>query len=371
LVLAANAFAATDLRQIRALADVLHQTKADFQKPSDPRLLSLRALLAEWLATQLPNREESDEAWSKRVTSALAAAGLIAPEPKGNDETCMTSQQGWVGEVGLSRTPGNADRIVVSLSLSRSESFDTSLYLFDRAGAGWTRRLSIERAMNEHPAAYSPLISRPGTDGSVLLLVVGEQPWCTSRFNTISWELFKLPAKGEGIRLDKAERSFDRSAEVHTEVLADRVTLEFRAWNLLMTDAGDFTHNAIYRWQVAGNSAQLVPPMALQAHEVVLEWLERPWVQVVSFSDVSQLEHDRLPTKDTGELLFSQPCPGGQRWLVGISLKSAGTRYVTLVKRKPIEFRITAISDQRPGGCPGDTQPHDSGEGFLKRATPP
>ena len=110
------------------------------------------------------------------------------------------------------------------------------------------------------------------------------------------------------------------------------------------------------------------------------EWINSPWKEVAAVSpdlDAIREWHERLCCGKSSEykralvsLDFAQPCPGGNKWQLGLSFywdekdkRPDKNFYATIIgkqragKEKRMDYYLTGVGWNRPSGCPGEAEP--------------
>jgi hypothetical protein len=126
----------------------------------------------------------------------------------------------------------------------------------------------------------------------------------------------------------------------------------------------------LLNFRISGDAVTRIDPVALHPQDFLDEWFQLPWSDAsksVEHTHENQA-HSWTQWKKTAapkfsSLRFVQPCETetpGKRWVVGIDWGETETVKKSLyfkMSRTNGAFRIFSVSEIRPSGCPGESQP--------------
>ncbi len=126
----------------------------------------------------------------------------------------------------------------------------------------------------------------------------------------------------------------------------------------------------LLNFRISGDAVTRIDPVALHPQDFLDEWFQLPWSDAsksVEHTHENQA-HSWTQWKKTAapkfsSLRFVQPCETetpAKRWVVGIDWGETETVQKSLyfkMSRTNGAFRIFSVSEIRPSGCPGESQP--------------
>ncbi len=219
----------------------------------------------------------------RAMTDALKAAGAL--------EACDT-QYGSLEEPKVSSAGDDLVAVVVVLAIPCGD--DDSLFLFRHDADGW--HLVLDRERNDYETVAGGAggleyrVSAPDEHGSRLVLVSDINPWCSSMWQSIRWEVVRL---NRGWR-DPEQVASGRDTiyldtDLTLEVTPDTFGLDFTGSSI---DPGRVKRDYHRHYRVLpGNRLERVEPIAGSPLDFVEEWL---------------IEND-IDLQDYGSGEFSQP----------------------------------------------------------------
>ena len=129
-------------------------------------------------------------------------------------------------------------------------------------------------------------------------------------------------------------------------------------------DPGVHHRTRIRRYPLAGG-VQRPDPVALQPQDFAEEWLERPWSEMQSRSAPETAEwhnklHADLVLADYSAVVPCAQRPG--RWMIALDITQIGEKelaealetYFLVRELGNYRYRMEAVSDEQPEGCPGE-----------------
>jgi hypothetical protein len=265
---------------------------------------------------------------------------------------------------------------------------DASLSLYRRNGETWQLILVAESNgytdISGAQGSFQFAISPPDAEGNWFVVAADVNPWCSS-----NWQQLRYKVLRPG---DDANRSVVLLNE-HTSVYLGtdqpyRLTVNPHGFELHIVaaqglDDSILTREHIQNYEVSGNRATRIAPLALAPEDFLDEWVGMKWEDAsiwASSADVAKLQHwhdrlsrDRREKIDT-EFDFVQPCKASEKtakWQIGLQLEGPGERdlpgdlpgelFFTIAKRDSA-FYVESVDKERPPGCPGNTLPRGARE---------
>ena len=348
---------------------------------ASPAFDPIKHSLRDWLLARLPPErptEESVTALADAVNSALRQADLFCPEAKDPVENgpCTIASQffplGYLDEVRLELLDrGNSGIFLTARTgIGVSCGFDVSAYIFAWSASGW--RLAWQSEQND----YAKEKYRPGWIGEVeigprdeksgerLVLTLGSNPACQSNFQAAYLRLWRMDARLEESRLllERAETAYlgRNDPALLGDLGLDEATVEFATPSI---DLDVHNREAVFHFEVSGNTVSRADPVALSPRDFVDEWLRRSWEESVLWTEPRQ--RDALATRhkairegaDFVSGSFVEPTmrctvrPG--LWQVGIKLGATEEErdqqppvYFLVRWQPPYRFRMADAADR-------------------------
>jgi hypothetical protein len=362
---------------VRALQQVNGEAVYDSKIPLDVREMltrlkhQLRDLVGRTLDASVNASTPASVAQS-HMLAALRREGV--PPPRPNDDVHTF---GSVISINITRPPAHPDIIAATTTISVHCGSDSSLYLFRREGARWRLILADEangyEQVNGAQGSFDFRVSPLDARGDFFVVAADVNPWCTSAWQSMRYRVLRVGAdaysprvvlKGhdsiylggdlEGFRLGATARTF---------------SLRFDASQAL--DPGILVRPHVLKFEVEGDRAERVAPVAFKPEDFADEWAQMKWEEAARWSDVSHLAelkrwHETINAEGKGffgsEILFVQPCGrDASEWQIGVATVSDkdATRlpsklYFTVARERG-GFRMRGVADARPPGCPGES----------------
>lgn len=273
---------------------------------------------------------------------------------------------GGITELEVSRPRGHPDLLVFRIDLGIDCGEDNSLYVFQRRKGRWRMVIAIES--NGYKEVFGGLdslqyrISPLDGQGRWFLVYLHQIPSCTSVWNGISYRVVRSGASAEKpvVVLARGERLHRGDYEPRLRVNGESFRLDFAGESLASLPS---VRMHVVRYRIVGSRATRIPPLAHSPEGFLHEWAGLPWREARRWSRIAGQQvrgmHEQLGAM---ELDFVQPCPGGSRWQIGVSMRelkpdppALKTLYATVV-RQGQTYLLTQIGHVRPAGCPGAKQ---------------
>jgi len=288
---------------------------------------------------------------------------------KGWDDWKARPIYGFIHQLDITQPAGHPDLMVFRSAIFIQCDDDSSIYVFQKRKGHWDMVIAVEsNGYKQISGGLGELlyqVSPPDADGRWFLVYAYVNPWCTSNWQTIYFRVLRPGAtpKKPVVVLSRKEEIF-REAGATLEAARDSFRLDFDAGQEL--DAGVLIRPHVARYRIAGNRATRIPPLAGSAAGFLDEWSHMPWRKAARWSRIPKFpragHHMLGSTSLHHEFDFDQPCPGGNKWQIGVKVSRLdesdlmlGTLVATVVKEGESYF-ITQLGYKRPGGCPGNRQ---------------
>lgn len=164
---------------------------------------------------------------------------------------------------------------------------DTALFLFRRERGVWT--LVLDRENNDYETvagaagSFQYRISAPDVHGSRLVLTADINPWCSSVWQSLRWELRRVnPGWRMPEEIDSGEEGINISGEVTLDATPDTFGLEYLGSSMFPAHVSREYHR--YFRILPGNQLERIEPIATYPLEYVEEWFlanpdDRPQVE--------------------------------------------------------------------------------------------
>lgn len=363
---------------VRALRQVNGEEVYDSKIPPDVRALltTLKHQLRDLVQTSLDAAGERTPApvLQAGVLAALRREGVSTGGPKDDVHTF-----GSVVSVSISRPRGHADMVAATTEVSVHCGSDNSLYLFRRDGERWRLVLADEangyEQVNGAREHFDFRVSPPDAQGGFFVAVADVNPWCTSSWQVMRYRVLRF---GEDAYAPRVVLKGDASIYLGTDLegfrldaTANTFTLRFDSSQSL--DPGRLIRPHVLKFEVEGDRAERVAPVALKPEDFADEWAQMTWDEAGRWSDPSRLEelkgwHASLNPDGKGfsgsEILFVRPCGrAAGEWQIGVEVfhdSDEGEDAARLpaklfftVARERGEFRMRGVSGAPARGCAG------------------
>jgi hypothetical protein len=192
-------------------------------------------------------------------------------------------------------------------------------------------------------------ISPASLDGSHLLLRLTSPALpgnCVSRFTYSAYRVD--PHLDYAIPITNGEQEADTCVAPRVSIQADGFRIDFRT-----VTRDSVRREGVLSYQVRGNIAHRVDPIALRPEDFVDEWLSRPWSEMREWSaPVNAEAHEELQTKTArpiGLAIFR--CHEADTWQVEIDLDATDTRYFILQESAEHAYRMLDVRTTPQPSC--------------------
>jgi hypothetical protein len=308
------------------------------------------------------------------VTKELKAAGW------GDISRSRWNAYGEISNIDFEwRTDYDPPLLVVDTELwvpCGSSDPDSTIYIFQKKGRNWelilTADADYDSAGTGSDDAMQDVLSPPDENGKWFLAIANTPPNCPGQPTEVRFRLMRPGPSPElpKMLLNRSE-PIDSNFDLPFKIAVDQDKFSIMLGMERRLDGE--TGISISRFDVQGDQASRVPPLALRPEDFLDEWVKRDWSEVALWSGNSagkSLEewHSTLNglAPDSTEMEFVQICPRHGRdensWLIGLRIDRQQNRnsldemlYVA-IDEKMGAFYIDEIEKTRPAGCPGNTR---------------
>jgi hypothetical protein len=368
---------------VRSLQQVNGEAVYDSKIPPDVRALltrlkhQLRDLVGRTLDASV-NATTPARVAQASMLAALRREGV--PPPRPNDDVHTF---GSVISINITRPSAHPDIIAATTTISVHCGTDSSLYLFRREGTLWRLVLADEangyEQVNGAQGSFDFRVSPPDARGDFFVVAADVNPWCTSAWQSMRYRVLRVGREAYSPRVVlKGDDSIYLGGPLEGFRLgatAREFTLRFDASQAL--DPGILVRPHVLKFEVEGERAERVAPVAFKPEDFADEWAQMKWDEAARWSEVSSLAelkrwHETINAEGKGffgsEILFVQPCGrDASEWQIGVATVSdkdaarlPAKLYFT-VARDGGAFRMRGVSDARPHLCPGESPVSNGG----------
>jgi hypothetical protein len=358
---------------VSSLRQVNGESVYDSKIPTEVRALltKLKRQLRDLIQTSLDADARAPAGVvNAKVLAALRREGVTTGGPKDDVHTF-----GGVVSVSVSRPRGHTDLIAATTTVSVHCGSDSSLYLFRREGARWRLVLADEaegyEQVNGAQGSFDFRVSPPDARGDFFVVAADVNPWCTSNWQMMRYRV--LRAGGDAYRprvVLKGDDSIYLGTELEgfrLDATANTFTLRFDSYQHL--DPGRLIRPHVLKFEVSGDRAERVAPVAFEPEDFADEWAQMKWDGAARWSEPSRLDelkrwHAALNAGGKGfsgsEILFVKPCGrAAGEWQVGVEVYSGEDSarlppklYFTVARERGA-FLMRGVSDAPARGCRG------------------
>jgi hypothetical protein len=192
---------------------------------------------------------------------------------------------GAVIDITVERPEGQSQILAITSSISIPYGDDTSLYLYERDGMSWRLILALEE--NDYAeissAQYGLLyaVSPADENESIFVATVHTTAWPVSNWQGLDFKVVRpQPDPYTPLVLLKQSEGVFLAVDTPYKLTAskDSVTLVFQSHSF---DYSILVRPRIMKFQIKGDHAKRIDPMAFDAQGFLEEWISQPWKEVV------------------------------------------------------------------------------------------
>lgn len=231
------------------------------------------------------------------------------------------------------------DLLAVVTTLDIACGDDTAFFVFRRERGVWT--LVLDRENNDYETvagaagSFQYSISPPDARGARLVLTADINPWCSSSWQSLRWELRRLnPSWRMPEEIVSGEEGIYIQGEVKLETTADTFGLEYVGSSICPAHVSRDYHR--YYRVLPGNRLERIEPIATDPLEYVEEWL---------------IANRDNPLTAEGEFNTPARCRDGL-WQMAFEPYDEGEVYTYFyVAQENGKFRMVSVEHERHDGC--------------------
>jgi hypothetical protein len=370
MLLAAVALPSQDAALIRLQREVA-AVKASAKEPNrDPNVTALHDALRDWIEARLPKDKShlpGRAALSASLREDLVDAELgmpddLSPNAASDGDTFELRALGKV-RVRLVQFPNLPDTLFAIAGAGVPCGVDEAVYgyRFDER-----RRTSLLQDRAEGYSGTKLELSAADAAGRRLLLTERSRVQCDSSGSAVAFSVYRLtPQPAAAERLLSEKQGVHRGDDELVFVLkSDELMMEFPDRSV---DEGVHYRTRIRRYPFAGGAPR-PDPVAFQPQDFAEEWFTRPWSEMQTRSAPETFDwysklHDGFVSGEYSAVVPCAASPG--RWMIALDIAQIGDKkleaplsaYFLVRDLGGYRYRMDAVSDQRPNGCPGEASP--------------
>ncbi|HEV8432831.1 MAG TPA: hypothetical protein VGR95_05410 [Thermoanaerobaculia bacterium] len=260
-------------------------------------------------------REAAVASLRNQPADATAAAASLREVLR--PEVAETPYGGLTTEV---TTHGDAIALLASFDIPCGN--DAALFLFRHDGRAW--KLVLDRERNDYDTiagaagSLAFAVSSPDAKGSLLVISIDINPWCTSAWQTIRWRVDRADRDHSSLVTQQRDTIYLGDDDLEIAVRPHGFSLEYSTHS---ADLGRLSYKRLLHYAVdSENHLMRIEPTARTAVDAVDEWLRQ--------------RHDH----PFGEYEEPVRLPQG-KWRVKLVMDD-GSKRTFMVREKKGEFRV-------------------------------
>lgn len=330
------------------------------------------------------NDPASPDALREVILRSLLAKKVEIWSPEPNQKDDVSELYGRLLKFDVTMPPGHPDLLAFQTDVSIPCGDDSSLYIFQRKEAGWRMVISREQdnytLISDARGQFAFQVSPTDDAGNWFVVAVDVNPWCTSNWQSIRYEVLRpttfAPDRPLVLLAEKRGIYLGRDDIFQLSVRKDGFQIKHAGSQSL--DAGLLTRDHVENYSVSGDRVRRIAPFAFRPEDFLDEWLDMAWedAKVWARGDKTadlQAWHAKLnqqhSARFTTEFDFVQPCSKTsaiRRWQIGLLLEGLGKAVPPVATPNELFFTISQAGDKffvddmvttRPAGCPGNKRP--------------
>jgi hypothetical protein len=326
-------------------------------------LIALRSIHVEELETDVPVAAQIWLADAKHTFRDLAAEHVdedfacieerlrLELAMEGIPLDCEECSYGSVNKLQVSKQD---DVTAVEVGLSIPYDTDSALYLYRNGRLVYQREVNDYESIGDALGSFQWKLSRPGADGSRLILTTAISPSPASNWQMLTYTVDRiLPDCDQPIPIVREETEiFLGWDELALHVEPDHYGLRFAAGGL----EGGFTRTRVLEYELDGDEPVRVEPIADTPEDFLQEWLKMPAEEAMQWSDVELT----MPDGDRSWGPVRQCVDGAWQLRVDVMADADSDEYEPvyfIVDDK--KFRVREIRDEPRPGCPDEFPPQE------------
>ena len=186
---------------------------------------------------------------------------------------------GRLQQIAIDRPAGHNDLLVVTVRFAIVCGSDTSLYVFKKRDGRWSLLIALEAGEYDSISGalgeFQYAVSQPENNGDFYVVTKSVNPWCTSNWQTLRYQVLRAgpsPTQPRVI-LRREEPVFLGNGDSGWLALSSSgFTLEYDSWQGL----GEIVRRHIAAYEIVGDTARRVPPLAHAPEDFLDEWFAQP-----------------------------------------------------------------------------------------------
>ena len=243
---------------------------------------------------------------------------------------------GRLQQIAIDKPPGHTNLLAVTIRFGVVCGSDTSLYVFQRQDNRWSLLIALDAGEYDSISAalgeFQYAVSQPESNGDFYVVTKNVNPWCTSNWQTLRYQVMRAgpsPMQPRVI-LQREEPVFLGNGDSGWLALSSSgFTLEYDSWQGL----GEIVRRHIAAYEIVGDTARRVPPLAHAPEDFLDEWFAQPWEEASRWihpgaartlhrihSQIHAARNDDQQSMLAGFVFDPAVCPvSPNRWQVGIA----------------------------------------------------
>ncbi|HEY6333835.1 MAG TPA: hypothetical protein VI756_31250 [Blastocatellia bacterium] len=317
--------------------DACSEPEVDIAVAARGLITGLKHQLRDLIALEIRSSpDESAAELKQNVLMQLLSVGIGIEGPdsdtSSSDSGCRF-QYGTIYAVDVTRPNDDKDLLVATTSLAVECGDDTSLYVFERRQGKWNLAISRESNGYENVAGaqgslqYS--VSPRDEKGNYFVVSADVSPWCSSNWQAIRYRAERAGSDpASSITITAGEDSIFLGDDPPCSLTTAATSFRLEYSGEFRNDGATLVRRHILAFEIAGNRAERVAPVAAKPEEFVEEWISLPrelaskWSAQRNIAALTVWHEDLQPAGEyasLGEVAFVRSCSDG-KWLVGMDV---------------------------------------------------
>lgn len=251
------------------------------------------ALQTDGVVTRLPPNVTAVSA-KQHLSSTMPAAtvGKISDEQwrkMGQDNSTQPVAGLYGGELTFFVSQPKPSLMLVQESFNIACGNDNMLLAYSNASGAWQRILlwgskPYDQISGAFGDTYETLLLKPEHDAHPLLLVLHGTPWCTSTMSHFAMDLLELGNSAAPAPMWHGEHGY-RRADLDPPLTLRPTANGFEVRTSVSGVGDSVSRRGVMRYAVTPHGVRRVEPLAINALDTVVEWLELPREEAAAFAD--------------------------------------------------------------------------------------